>query len=65
MKLTLNKNKLKNLSKDYQALPAELTPNIGGGQPMMLAKDTGPSFCTQQQLAGHTGPTLCTAAKEA
>lgn len=31
MKLQLNKKKLKNLSKDTQILPDNLTPNIGGG----------------------------------
>lgn len=31
MKLTLNKKKLKNLSKDAQVLPSDMTPNIGGG----------------------------------
>jgi hypothetical protein len=30
MKLTLNKKKLKNLSKDAQILPTEMTPNIAG-----------------------------------
>ncbi|WDE09056.1 hypothetical protein SG34_030235 [Thalassomonas viridans] len=32
MKLKLNKNKLKNLSKDHKALPAEMTPNVAGGK---------------------------------
>ncbi|WDE03108.1 hypothetical protein SG34_017000 [Thalassomonas viridans] len=31
MKLTLNKNKLKTLSKDRNVLPAEATMQIGGG----------------------------------
>jgi hypothetical protein len=31
MKLTLNKKKLKNLSKDAQILPNNMTPNVGGG----------------------------------
>ena len=31
MKLTLNKKKLKNLSKDAQILPNDMTPNVGGG----------------------------------
>lgn len=31
MKLTLNKKALKNLSKDSQILPDEVTPQIGGG----------------------------------
>jgi hypothetical protein len=31
MKLQLNKKKLKNLSKDVQILPSEMTPKIGGG----------------------------------
>jgi len=30
MKLQLNKKKLKNLSKDAQILPSDMTPNIGG-----------------------------------
>jgi hypothetical protein len=32
MKLTLTKATLVHLSKDEQMLPAELTPQIGGGQ---------------------------------
>ncbi len=32
MKLELNKKKLKNLSKDAQILPDNITPNIGGGK---------------------------------
>ncbi|SFD50152.1 hypothetical protein [Pseudoalteromonas denitrificans] len=31
MKLKLNKKKLKNLSKDNNALPAAMTPQVGGG----------------------------------
>ncbi|SFD57486.1 hypothetical protein [Pseudoalteromonas denitrificans] len=31
MKLKLNKKKLKNLSKDHQALPSDMTPQVGGG----------------------------------
>ncbi len=31
MKLELNKKKLKNLSKDAQVLPENVTPNIAGG----------------------------------
>jgi hypothetical protein len=31
MKLQLNKKKLKNLSKDAQILPGDMTPNVGGG----------------------------------
>ncbi len=31
MKLQLNKKKLKNLSKDNKVLPADMTPQIGGG----------------------------------
>jgi hypothetical protein len=31
MKLKLNKKSLKNLSKDAQILPGEMTPQIGGG----------------------------------
>ena len=31
MKLKLNKKKLKNLSKDKNALPADMTAKIGGG----------------------------------
>ncbi|WP_281561188.1 hypothetical protein [Thalassomonas sp. RHCl1] len=32
MKLKLNKKKLKNLSKDKQALPAEITRQVAGGR---------------------------------
>ncbi len=31
MKLTLNKKKIKNLSKDNKSIPSEVTPQIGGG----------------------------------
>ena len=31
MKLQLNKKKLKNLSKDAQILPNDMTPNVAGG----------------------------------
>ena len=40
MKLKLNKKKLKNLSKDHQSLPADITPQIGGG----LDKERKPPF---------------------
>ena len=33
MKLKLNKKKLKNLSNDANALPADLTPRVAGGDP--------------------------------
>ncbi|WP_281555886.1 hypothetical protein [Thalassomonas sp. RHCl1] len=31
MKLKLNKNKLKNLSKNDKGMPAEMTPQVAGG----------------------------------
>ncbi|SFD18222.1 hypothetical protein [Pseudoalteromonas denitrificans] len=31
MKIKLNKKKLKNLSKDTQSLPVNMTPQIAGG----------------------------------
>jgi hypothetical protein len=31
MKLQLNKKQLKNLTNDAQVLPADMTPQIGGG----------------------------------
>ena len=31
MKLKLNKKKLKNLSKDQNVIPADMTPQVGGG----------------------------------
>ncbi|WDE08718.1 hypothetical protein SG34_032970 [Thalassomonas viridans] len=36
MKLQLNKKKLKNLSKDNQALPMALTPQVAGGREQLL-----------------------------
>jgi hypothetical protein len=33
MKLQLNKKKLKNLSKDNQLLPVDMTNQVGGGLP--------------------------------
>ncbi|WDE14336.1 hypothetical protein [Thalassomonas haliotis] len=33
MKLELTKKKLKNLSKDAQSLPADMTPQVAGGGP--------------------------------
>ncbi|SFD27083.1 hypothetical protein [Pseudoalteromonas denitrificans] len=32
MKLSLNKKKIKNLSKDTKSLPADMTPQVGGGR---------------------------------
>ncbi|WDD97841.1 hypothetical protein [Thalassomonas actiniarum] len=31
MKIKLNKQKIKNLSRDQQALPQEMTPQVAGG----------------------------------
>ncbi|WP_170940666.1 hypothetical protein [Pseudoalteromonas sp. NBT06-2] len=44
MKLKLNKKKIKNLSKDNHALPAEMTPKIAGGSCCCPTKAT----CIQQ-----------------
>ncbi len=41
MKLKLNKKKIKNLSQDNKALPAEMTPKIAGG-----LIPTSPLFCS-------------------
>ena len=45
MKLQLNKRAVKSLSKDKQALPSELTPQVGGA-----AKTKGP---------GPSNPIVC------
>lgn len=59
MKLKLNKKTLKNLSNDSKALPAEMTPLIGGGA-RELTK--GISCQTAIRIGDtQTGPTLCTA----
>ena len=46
MKLQLNKKKLKNLSKDAQILPGDMTPQIGGG---ITAAATCPPTTTQDE----------------
>ncbi|ALO43805.1 hypothetical protein [Pseudoalteromonas phenolica] len=40
MKLKLNKKKMKSLSSDNKAIPAEMTPQVAGGQ------DVNSSFVT-------------------
>ncbi|SFD19964.1 hypothetical protein [Pseudoalteromonas denitrificans] len=40
MKLKLNKKKLKNLSKDNNALPADMTPQVGGGRYTHVCRNT-------------------------
>ena len=57
MKLQLNKKKLKNLSKDAQILPSDMTPNIGGGVPEPDTDQcyTDPYFCTRPYPGGGTG----------
>jgi len=62
MELKLNKKKLKNLSRDHLALPANLTPQVGGGAEQGDGPGTGPSLCTQYFLQKHTGPSKCTVA---
>ncbi|WDD97883.1 hypothetical protein [Thalassomonas actiniarum] len=47
MKLSLNKNKLKNLSKDNSALPVEMTPQVGGaGGVTRFSGGKGPDLAT-------------------
>ncbi|WDE02112.1 MULTISPECIES: hypothetical protein [Thalassomonas] len=47
MKLKLNKKKLKNLSKDHKSLPAEMTPQVGGGinQQELPVHSQGGRYC--------------------
>ena len=45
MKLKLNKKKLKNLSKDNNALPADMTPLIGGASPVPSGECTRTLDC--------------------
>jgi len=55
MKLQLNKKKLKNLSKDNKALPADMTPQVAGGT--VWSHDCNANFtelCTDQ-CAGSRG----------
>ncbi|WDE06725.1 hypothetical protein SG34_007425 [Thalassomonas viridans] len=49
MKLQLNKKKLKNLSKDAQTLPSDMTPNIAGG----FSDDCTP-ITDAKNCLGHT-----------
>ena len=51
MKLKLNKKKLKNLSKDNQVLPNDMTPEVGGGMAYQVPNLS--EFCHSQ-----TGCTL-------
>ncbi|WDE03213.1 hypothetical protein SG34_017610 [Thalassomonas viridans] len=41
MKLKLNKKKLKNLSRDNKALPAAMTPQVGGAGPVPVPTIVG------------------------
>lgn len=63
MKLRLNKKKLKNLSKDAQILPNNMTPNIGGGAPEPDTDDcqTHVFFCGDQESSacGNGGTNIC------
>jgi len=43
VKLKLNKKKLKNLSRDNKALPAALTPQVGGAGPIPTVVGCGPN----------------------
>ena len=55
MKLQLNKKKLKNLSKDSQILPDNMTPNIGGGRiEEVKTNDCVSCFCRPSDLCPAT-----------
>ena len=45
MKLKLNKKKLKNLSKDSNVLPADMTPQVGGGTDLLSLQCNGTIGC--------------------
>lgn len=55
MKLQLNKKKLKNLSKDAQILPGNMTPNVAGGTGV-AATCGGGWQDTYSGLTGGTNP---------
>ena len=60
MKLQLNKKKLKNLSKDAEILPSDLTPEVAGG----TAGCTGTYECEQSGQC-VTSPHMCAPSQRA
>ena len=54
MKLQLNKKKLKNLSKDAQIVPSDMTPQVGGadGVVKVPGNGEGTSFCGLGTVGG-------------
>ena len=54
MKLQLNKKKLKNLSKDAQILPENMTPNVGGG-----IDTSGSLACDIETARCQSNPQFC------
>lgn len=66
MKLKLNKKKLKNLSLDNKALPADMTPNIGGGfDTYECDTDTNPTTWPAPTNGCVPGPTMGAACQTA
>jgi len=63
MKLQLNKKKLKNLSKDAQALPEDMTPNVAGGYitrgPLLNCNATGSCGCISDPRVEHCNTNTC------
>ena len=67
MKLQLNKKKLKNLSKDAQALPEDMTPNVAGGASwgcithdnLMNCNATGSCGCVSDPRVEHCNTNTC------
>ncbi|WDE02162.1 MULTISPECIES: hypothetical protein [Thalassomonas] len=58
MKLQLNKKKLKNLSKDKNALPAAMTPQIAGGRDTRFSADDY-ATCPYTETCGCQTSYLC------
>lgn len=54
MKLKLNKNKLKNLSKTHNEMPLEVTPQVGGGLPKVGSEiyciEVSVNFCLSKEI---------------
>ncbi|MEP1446299.1 MAG: hypothetical protein ABJK37_09345 [Paraglaciecola sp.] len=57
MKLTLNKKKIKNLSKDASVLPSDMTPQVGGGWATAQTKCFDTRLCESWDCAPDPGAT--------
>lgn len=61
MKIQLNKQKLKNLTKDRKVLPGDLTPKVAGGWGVQEGGSHGKAYCPMSAKGdnGEGGPHGC------